>query len=142
MGNRLWPIIFLPIALDIYCTMSRTVSQGSRLISHKGMVWKHAEYISSLPHTWFTCTRTTSHIHQRIRWGLVIIINIDINCLTIKQSSGHEAKAGSAATTASISMFTWNWNNSYKNNLFYNLENLYLPGVRKKGDIKRGYWIN
>lgn len=35
MGNRLWPIIFLPIALDIYCTMSRTVSQGSRLFSHK-----------------------------------------------------------------------------------------------------------
>lgn len=35
MGNRLWPIIFLPIALDIYCTMSRTGSQGSRLFSHK-----------------------------------------------------------------------------------------------------------
>lgn len=144
MGNRLWPIIFLPIALDIYCTMSRTVSQDSRLFSHKSQ----RNDLKTCRIYFFLATHLIHLYKDDIAHPPKDQVGFGDNhqywykLFNNKTIGWSRSKAGSAATTASISMFTWNWNNSYKNNLFYNLDNFYLPGVRKKGDIKRGYWIN
>lgn len=136
MGNRLWPIIFLPIALDIYCTMSRTVSQGSRLFSHKSQ----RNGLKTCRIYFFLATHLIHLYKDDIAHPPKDQVGFGDNhqywykLFNNKTIGWSRSKAGSAATTASISMFTWNWNNSYKNNLFYNLDNLYIyRGLGRRG---------